>query len=319
MLTGPTVAGLRARTTADGQFVTVPGRWEPLVDRDTWDRAQVLLGQPRMVTGADGEQYRVRSPRPRSPRRYLLSGGTRAGETYGVLRCGKCDVPMVAQTQARPGGGRVPAYACHPKSGDPKACGGVSISPADAVEEAVVAAMKARLAANDALRGRLNATQDADAAHWRAKRDAAKGRLLDFDQLLGAGRHRQGSLEGDDPRRQGRLRRRQRAPRRCYERSVAALRRGRDRAVGDAHPRSAAGSRRASVERIEVAPGSAGRPGFNEDRLGDPDWRALQPAVGDIRAELLGAGERHDRYPKWASQANPARRSVVRRFPRPRR
>ena len=186
--------GCAPTPTPTAQLHTVPGRWEALVDVETWRRVQRMLGQPAVVTGANGETYRVRTKPKPQPRRYLLSGGRRRsgvkgqpGEMYGVLRCGKCGMPMVAQTQGRRGGVRVPAYQCHPKV-DADACGGVSISPG-------------RRGRGDGGRRRSRPSwrrtrscvagsppaQDAEPDRWRAERDAAKARMLDAAQLLGAG------------------------------------------------------------------------------------------------------------------------------------
>jgi Recombinase zinc beta ribbon domain len=103
-----------------------------------------------------------------------------------VLVCGKCGLPMSTQTQGRRDGSRVPAYQCHPKL-DPAACGGVSISPADEVEDVVVELMQARLARSAKLRRRLNASNDAETSRWRGVRDAAKGRMLEASALYGSG------------------------------------------------------------------------------------------------------------------------------------
>lgn len=193
VLTSPSVAGLRAHTDADGQMHTVPAMWEALIDVDQWRKVQRILGQPSEVVGKDGETYRVRTkPRPK-PRKYLLSGGRRrsgvkgqAGETYGVLRCGKCDRPLVAQVQGRRDGRTVPAYACHTKI-DPDACAGVSISPSDEVDAIVVDAIQRRLAASSKLRRRLNVVEEAEARRWRAERDAAKARMLEAAEMFGGG------------------------------------------------------------------------------------------------------------------------------------
>lgn len=278
LLKSATVAGLRGHTDADGVLHTVPARWDALVDVEVWRKVQRLLGQPATVTGANGETYRVRTmPRPQ-PRRYLLSGGRRRGvkgqpgEMYGVLLCGKCGTPMKAQTQGRRNGERIPAYACHTTMGA-EACGGVSISPADEVEALVVGAIQAELAANKKLRSRLNATQDADAARWRAERDAAKARMLDASGLLGAGTIDRDSFDA------------------MHGAAKAAYN------AGDAHLTTTAtelalpsvedvierwddltlAQQRAVVERlierIVVAGGVLGHPGFNPARLSTPVWR----------------------------------------------
>jgi DNA invertase Pin-like site-specific DNA recombinase len=281
LLQGPTVAGLRGHTDADGVLHTVPGRWEALVDVDKWERVQRMLGQPTTVIGANGETYRVRTKPAPQPRRYLLSGGRRRsgvpgqpGEEYGILRCGKCKHALVAQTQGRKSdGARIPGYACHPKA-DPDACGGVSITPADRVERLVVEAIQSSLAASPKLRARLNATHDADAARWRVERDAARVRMLDASALLGAGTIDRDSFDVMHS-----------AAKSAYD--AAELRLASVASdttlpsVDDVINRwgkLTLSVQRAVVEhlieRIEVAPGYSGRPGFNSERLGKPTWRA---------------------------------------------
>jgi DNA invertase Pin-like site-specific DNA recombinase len=279
LLTSPTVAGLRAHTDADGVLHTTPARWEALVDVDTWRRVQRLLGQPATVTGSNGETYRVRTMPKAQPRRYLLSGGRRRGvagqpgDVYGVLRCGKCGMPLVAQTQGRRGGVRVPAYQCHPKVGA-EACGGVSISPADAVETFVVTAIQRRLAASSKLRSLLSATQDADAARWRAERDAAKARMLDAGARYGAraidadtfdAMH--GAAKADYDAAQAHLA----AMTSDVELPSADDVIERWESLTLAQQR---GVVERLIERIDIAPGHKGHPGFNEARIGVPVWRA---------------------------------------------
>jgi DNA invertase Pin-like site-specific DNA recombinase len=188
LLTSATVAGLRARTDEDGLLHTAPGRWDALIDVDEWRAVQRLLGQPTVVTGSNGQAYKVRNG-PKAPaRKYLLSGGRRrnGGGVHGVLVCGKCGFPLSTQTQTRTNGPRVAAYQCHPSKTDPVACGGVSISPTDAVDQLVVEAVQRRLAASRGLRRRLEVAQDAEAARWRKERDAAKAVMLDAASLYGA-------------------------------------------------------------------------------------------------------------------------------------
>jgi DNA invertase Pin-like site-specific DNA recombinase len=193
VLKNPSVAGLRGHRDAAGELHTVPARWPHLIDPDQWHKVQRLLGQPATIIRADGKAYRVRTMPKAQPRKYLLSGGRRrpgqggvAGESYGVLRCGKCDSPLAAQTQGRAGGVRVPGYACHKNSG-PDACCGVSITPAAEVEKLVVDAMQKRLTASSKARKLLHASDDAEVARWRAERDRAKARMLEASEMYGTG------------------------------------------------------------------------------------------------------------------------------------
>jgi DNA invertase Pin-like site-specific DNA recombinase len=280
VLTSPTVGGLRAHTDADGVMHTVPAKWDWIIDERTWDEVQRILGRPTMVKNENGDTYRVRTKPAPQPRKYLLSGGRRRsgikgeqGDVYGVLRCGKCQHPLVAQTQSRPGGVRVPAYQCHPKLGA-GACGGISISPAGEVEAHVVQTIQDELADSPRLRKLLDVTKDAEADRWRAERKAAKARMLDASQLLGSGTIDRDSFDVMHN-----------AAKAAYEAADGHL----ASMVSDTTLPSVDDvinrwetltlrQQRAVVERlierIDVMPGSTGRPGFNADRLGVPIWRA---------------------------------------------
>jgi site-specific DNA recombinase len=274
LLTSPTVAGMRAHTDAEGHLHTRPAKWEPIIDIDTWQQVQRLLGQPRTVIGHDGEPYRVRTQPAAQPRRHLLSGGRRQGVSYGVLRCGKCGQPLGAQTQGRRDGARVAGYQCHPKIGGDDACGGVSISPADEVEAFVVGAMQARLVASAKLRKRLSATADAEVARWRKERDDAKAVMLDASALFGSraiDRDSFDAMHGPAKRDHDHA-----------EAQLAAM--SSDTvlpSVDDVLHRwdgLTLKQQRSVVERlvdrIVIAPGSSGRAGLNTDRIGKPVWLA---------------------------------------------
>jgi DNA invertase Pin-like site-specific DNA recombinase len=280
LLTSPSVAGLRAHTDEDGQLHTVPAKWEALIDVDQWRAVQRLLAQPTMVVGANGTMYRVRTKPAAQPRKYLLSGGRKRsgvegelGELYGVLRCGKCGYPLIAQTQGRRDGRRVPAYQCHPKI-DPAACGGVSISPAEAVEQLVVKAIQRRLAESPGLRKRLDAVTDAEASQWRVERDAAKARMLQAAEMLGAGQIDRDEFDV--------MRTPAKAALELAESSLASL--TTDTALPsfeDVEERwdyLTLKQQRAVVERlidrIDIAPSRGGYTGFDPDRVGTPQWLA---------------------------------------------
>jgi DNA invertase Pin-like site-specific DNA recombinase len=281
LLVSPQMAALRPHTDDDGQLHVNPAKWDPIVDEDTWSRVQRLLGRPSIVTGVNGESYRVRTKPAAQPRHYLLSGGRRRsgvtgqpGQVYGVLRCGRCGAPLVAQTQGRRDGTRVPAYSCHPSKTGSEACGGVSISPADEVERLVVDAIQKRLAKSPKLRARLNAAQDVDAARWRAQRDAAKTRMLAAGQLLGEGTidrdvfdTMHGAAKAEYDTADARL---------AAVATDVALPSADD--VIERWETLTLAAQRAVVERlierIDVAPGNLGHPGFNPARLSRPTWRA---------------------------------------------
>jgi DNA invertase Pin-like site-specific DNA recombinase len=281
LLRSPSVAGLRGHTDAAGDLHTTPAMWEELIDVDQWRQVQRVLGQPTLVTGTKGGTYRVRTQPKEQPRRHLLSGGRRRsgikgepGEVYGVLRCGKCGYPLVAQTQQRRDGGRVGAYQCHPTKTDPAACGGVSISPADEVDRLVVDAIQRSLADSPKLRQRLDVAQDAEAARWRAERKEAQARMLEAAEMFGA--------RAIDKDTFGVMH----APaKRDFELAEARLKAMTSdlmlptaEEVRGSWKNLTLKQQRAVVERligrIVVAPGSAGRAGFNAHRVGTPEWLA---------------------------------------------
>jgi DNA invertase Pin-like site-specific DNA recombinase len=184
MLRSPSVAGLRSHTDPDGQTRTVAARWAAIVAVERWHQVQRVLGQPGIVVGVNGRSYPVRTQPVHHYRGHLLSARRHQGEVHGVLRCAKCGSPMLAQTQTRRNGPRVAGYSCQPKVGG---CGGVSITPAGDLEELVVTAIQRRLIASPGLRQRLDAAQHAEAAQWRAERDAARARTLEAGEMFGLG------------------------------------------------------------------------------------------------------------------------------------
>jgi DNA invertase Pin-like site-specific DNA recombinase len=154
VLRKPTVAGLRVHR---GEIVG-PGRWDPIIEPEKWRAVVHRLTSTVTVRMRNGKDRVVRT-RPRTTsRRYLLTGG--------LIVCGRCGAPLIAGRQFRRKGGPVKAYNCHPTSGDPNACSGLSISPADEVERHIAALVKARLRSRQAQR------------LLAAGRDAERGRLL---------------------------------------------------------------------------------------------------------------------------------------------
>jgi hypothetical protein len=280
VLTSPSVAGLRSHRDADRRLHFTPARWPALVDVDRWKAVQRALGQPGMVLGSNGDAYRVRSQPKAQPRRYLLSGGRRRsgvvgrpgeGEVYGVLHCGRCGMPLVAQTQGRRDRTRIPAYACHTKLG-PDSCGGVSISPADQVDELVVTAIQRRLATSPGLRKRLDAAADAEAARWRVERDQAKGRMLDASMLYGSRAIDRDSFEAmHGPAKRDFE---------TAERHLAAMTSDATlpsvEDVQEGWDELTLKQQRSVVERlvrrIVIAPSVGGYTGFDADRVGEPEW-----------------------------------------------
>lgn len=109
MLAGPHIAGLRVH---HGEIVG-EGNWEPILDRATWERIRLILGDPRRKQGG-------------RPPTHLLTG---------ILKCGKCGKNL--RHAKKQSGGR---YVCDPQ---PKGCGRLAIS--DQIEADVVAEVLQRI------------------------------------------------------------------------------------------------------------------------------------------------------------------------------
>jgi DNA invertase Pin-like site-specific DNA recombinase len=112
----PHIAGLRKH---HGQVVG-EGTWRPIVARDRWELLQSAIGT---------DPHRGQ---PWKPRRWLLTGG--------LAVCGACGAPMYTNKQPR-ASGNIDAYVCSPRAKPAtSACGKVSLSPAQLVEDIVVGA-----------------------------------------------------------------------------------------------------------------------------------------------------------------------------------
>lgn len=97
MLVRPTIAGL---IEMEGGYVE--GKWEPILERDTWDGVRRILLDPKRATGRSTKI------------KYLLSG---------IATCGKCGSPMKSTRRHRDGKLR---YTCGPRAGW-TSCGSLSI------------------------------------------------------------------------------------------------------------------------------------------------------------------------------------------------
>jgi DNA invertase Pin-like site-specific DNA recombinase len=115
VLVSPRISGRRAGNV-EGEFFEAV--WPPIISPDQSDRLRAKL------------LSRGRSDR-RAPRSYLLTGG--------LLRCGRCDSPMIARPNAK--GQR--RYVCSSGPGQP-GCGRMS-TIAEPVEELIVEAVLYRL------------------------------------------------------------------------------------------------------------------------------------------------------------------------------
>lgn len=135
----------------------IPATWDPIVDRATWERAQMRLNRWHGTVAANR-------------RRFLLTGGT--------ARCAGCDTPLIsATTPVR--GERVPSYQCpHPTRGG---CGHCSIL-ATRLEDHVSTVIAGWLTDPDfaaALTERLSSST-AEAGPLRAELDEVDGMLADL-------------------------------------------------------------------------------------------------------------------------------------------
>lgn len=110
-LTNPRLA---AYSTLKGEIVA-EGKWQPILDRDTWETVRALL---------------TARTRDYAPRASLLNG---------LLMCGKCDARMITSASR---GKRT--YRCPNRPGMP-GCGGVS-SYAEPIEEVVESYARAKMA-----------------------------------------------------------------------------------------------------------------------------------------------------------------------------
>lgn len=98
---------------------TYKGAHEPMVTPQEFDRTQELLGRPA-------------KPRP-----------WRHEFAYsGLLRCGSCKRPLIAEQHAKPSGKRFVYYRCHRRSSDPS-CGEPAL-PERMFEEQIVADLRKR-------------------------------------------------------------------------------------------------------------------------------------------------------------------------------
>lgn len=166
----PYIAGLRAhRGTVVG-----PARWEGVITPDRFEALSRALGPGMVVTKRGAKRRRVATS-PGKARRWLLTGG--------IARCGICGAPMVAGPLGR---GRGTAYFCRLSSGDPNACGRMSIRPAELVEEMVTEAVLDHLERPE-VAARLAETDDPERQTLSEEIAAADARIARAAELFGAG------------------------------------------------------------------------------------------------------------------------------------
>ena len=158
----PHIAGLRKH---HGQVVG-EGTWKPIIGRDRWE---ILLA------AINNDPHRGT---PYRARKFLLTGG--------VAVCGECGAPMITNKQRRPAG-NIDAYICSPRARKADhACGKVSLSPAELIEEIVVGAALQALESPDMAVGL--AGDDGDGrAELMERLAAAEQRVARAAELFGAG------------------------------------------------------------------------------------------------------------------------------------
>lgn len=118
-LSNPTVAGRRVHQKADLGPGT--GNWPAILDEHTWEAVRTTLAAPRVVRRSDGGTYPIVATTARTTgRRYLL--------TSGIARCGVCTAPLIASMKQLKKGQSAPYYLCNPKTGG-KGCIGIKAEP----------------------------------------------------------------------------------------------------------------------------------------------------------------------------------------------
>jgi site-specific DNA recombinase len=146
-----------------------PGEHEAIIDRRTWDRVHVLLGENR--------RYRATQTRKKT-----------AAILKGILRCGSCGKPMApAQTTARRGR-RYQYYVCHAASKNGHDTCPVKSVPAREIEGAVFDYLRALFADPEMVARTFRATE-AQTAEERGtltrEKAAIEKRLDDLRKTIG--------------------------------------------------------------------------------------------------------------------------------------
>jgi len=122
LLRAPTVTALRVYKAE----IVGEGNWDPVVDRETWDRMQVFLKTAGTVKTRDGR--RVKRGYTTNPVRYLNSG---------IAACPHCGTTLSGSVRA----GRSPMYLCPTSRGG---CDRTSVS-VKGVDDDVVAQLMVKL------------------------------------------------------------------------------------------------------------------------------------------------------------------------------
>jgi DNA invertase Pin-like site-specific DNA recombinase len=168
----PHIAGLRSY---HGKVVG-PAKWEPIISPERFDALQAATVTAE-VRDVAGKRKRIGRARADNSRKWLLTGG--------IARCSRCKSPLAVVQLPRPEG-YISGYGCTKRSGHKDACGGLNVTPAELVEELVVARLKERLSTPE-FAALLHHTDDSARAAAMAALAEADGRVARAAQLFGAG------------------------------------------------------------------------------------------------------------------------------------
>jgi site-specific DNA recombinase len=168
----PHIAGLRSY---HGKVVG-PANWEPIITPERFDALQAATVTAE-VRDVAGKRKRIGRARADNSRKWLLTGG--------IARCSLCQSALVVTKLERPGG-YVSGYACSKRGGNRDACGGLTVTPAELVEELIVERLKERLSSPE-LAALLHHSDDGARNEAMAALVDADGRVARAAQLFGAG------------------------------------------------------------------------------------------------------------------------------------
>jgi DNA invertase Pin-like site-specific DNA recombinase len=165
-LVSPSIAGHRVHHGTD--LGPGSGKWEPILDEQTWLEVNAVLAQPRIVRRIDGGTYPVGPAHLSAVTGRVSTNGGVAGRRYlltgGLAVCGVCGHAMIGQVKQlgkKPGlppKRTAPYLLCHPSRGG-RACTGIMLDPA---EELVLARLFGELEQRPAFAAAMSADQHAD-------------------------------------------------------------------------------------------------------------------------------------------------------------
>jgi site-specific DNA recombinase len=170
----PAIAGRRTHHGKDvGQ-----AQWDPIITPERFEALQAAVGSAAVLDG-NGKRRPANRKQRSTTRKWLLTGG--------LARCGLCDAPLSVGKQIRPNG-YVTTYTCSSRGEwGKKACGKVSVAPAEIVEALVIDAVHAKLAEHPDMAARLAAGDDPERVRLAEEAAAADARVSRANALFGAG------------------------------------------------------------------------------------------------------------------------------------